>query len=140
MSYNEIVSTGECTSYTMKLASQARSRAMGPLHPTFNLVRLVREGLQGFLPDNAHVIATGRLHVSLTRVSNGENVVISKFESKDELIQVNMSVVTVLCCRQGYKLCPSGCAELTVLLAGGADPWLQPSQRDKRGGRETPAP
>ena len=80
-------SAGECTSYTMRLATQARSRAMGPMHPTFNLVKNVREGLQGFLPENAHEIASGRLHVSLTRVSDRENVVVNQFDSKEELIQ-----------------------------------------------------
>ncbi|XP_040005434.1 patatin-like phospholipase domain containing 3 isoform X2 [Xiphias gladius] len=39
------------------------------------------------LPSDAHVLASGRLCVSLTRVSDGENVLVSEFNSKEELIQ-----------------------------------------------------
>lgn len=40
------------------------------------------------LPDDAHKRATGKLHISLTRVSDGQNVIMSKFETKDDLIKV----------------------------------------------------
>ena len=79
---------GECTSYTLRIAAKARARSLGPLHPSFNLVQILREGLDEFFPDNAHKIASGRLHVSMTRVSDRENVIISEFDSKEDLIQV----------------------------------------------------
>lgn len=40
------------------------------------------------LPDDAHKRATGKLHISLTRVSDGQNVIMSKFETKEDLIKV----------------------------------------------------
>lgn len=89
-------STGECTSYVLNIAVKARSRALGPMHPSFNLVKYLRDGLYDFLPDNAHEIATGHLFVSLTRVSDRKNILISHFDSKDDLIQV----------RIGYDLTP----------------------------------
>lgn len=41
------------------------------------------------MPENGHEVAAGRLGISLTRVSDGENVILSDFNSKEELIQVN---------------------------------------------------
>uniref|UniRef100_A0A8D0E7C8 PNPLA domain-containing protein n=1 Tax=Salvator merianae TaxID=96440 RepID=A0A8D0E7C8_SALMN len=40
------------------------------------------------LPENSHQMATGRLYVSLTRLIDGQNVVVSEYSSKEELIQV----------------------------------------------------
>ena len=40
------------------------------------------------LPENIHVLANGRLHVSVTKVIDGTNTVCSNFSSKRELIQV----------------------------------------------------
>ncbi len=79
---------GKSTNYVLKIATEARSRALGPLHPSFNVVQRLRTGLENFLPDNAHVIASGRLHISLTRVSDMQNVLVSQYNSKEEVIQV----------------------------------------------------
>ena len=84
---------GEATTYVLKIAQQARARALGPLHPSFDIVKILREGLNVFLPENAHEICSGRLHVSLTRVADRENVIISEFESKEDLIQVNFQFI-----------------------------------------------
>ena len=83
-------SSGECTSYVLRIAVKARSRALGPIHPSFNLVMYLRDGLYDFLPDNAHELASGRLFISLTRVSDRKNVLISQFDTKDDLIQVRV--------------------------------------------------
>uniref|UniRef100_A0A8B9GLN5 PNPLA domain-containing protein n=1 Tax=Amazona collaria TaxID=241587 RepID=A0A8B9GLN5_9PSIT len=45
-------------------------------------------GLSGrMLPENSYQLASGRLHISLTRVVDGQNVMASEFSSKEELIQ-----------------------------------------------------
>ncbi|XP_072915253.1 patatin-like phospholipase domain containing 3 isoform X3 [Hemitrygon akajei] len=77
----------KCCADVMELAKEARKRNLGPLHPSFNLVKIIRNGLFRNLPENAHQLATGRLCISLTRVSDGENVLVSDFNSKEELIQ-----------------------------------------------------
>lgn len=46
--------------------------------------------MREFLPDNAHELATGRLFVSLTRVTDRKNVVVSEYATKEELIQVTI--------------------------------------------------
>lgn len=80
-------SIAKCCEDVIEVAKEARKRNLGPLHPTFNLVKVLRSGLSRDLPADAHVRAAGRLSVSLTRVADGENVLVSEFASKEELIQ-----------------------------------------------------
>ncbi|XP_051016077.1 1-acylglycerol-3-phosphate O-acyltransferase PNPLA3 [Acomys russatus] len=70
----------------MDLVRKARSRNIGTFHPFFNLNKCIRDGLQEVLPDNVHQIISGRVYISLTRVSDGENVLVSDFQSKDEVV------------------------------------------------------
>uniref|UniRef100_A0A8C6MM01 Acylglycerol transacylase n=1 Tax=Moschus moschiferus TaxID=68415 RepID=A0A8C6MM01_MOSMO len=70
----------------MDLTRSARSRNIGILHPAFSLSKCIREGLQRHLPDNVHQLLSGKMVISLTRVSDGENVLVSDFHSKDEVI------------------------------------------------------
>lgn len=46
------------------------------------------------LPENTHQLSSGRLCISLTRVSDGKNALISNFNSKEEVIQVCFFLVT----------------------------------------------
>ncbi|XP_010864910.2 patatin-like phospholipase domain containing 3 [Esox lucius] len=77
----------KCCEDVIETVKEARKRNLGPLHPSFNLVKVLRTGLQRDLPANAHTLASGRLCVSLTRVSDGQNVIVSQFKSKEDLIQ-----------------------------------------------------
>uniref|UniRef100_F6QQ01 Patatin-like phospholipase domain-containing protein 2 n=1 Tax=Equus caballus TaxID=9796 RepID=F6QQ01_HORSE len=81
---------GEAGANIIEVSKEARKRFLGPLHPSFNLVKTIRGCLLRTLPADAHERASGRLGISLTRVSDGENVIISHFNSKDELIQANV--------------------------------------------------
>ncbi|KAM9403314.1 patatin-like phospholipase domain-containing protein 2 isoform 1-T2 [Salvelinus alpinus] len=80
-------SIAKCCEDVIETAKEARKRNLGPLHPSFNLVKVIRSGLERDLPTDAHTLASGRLCVSLTRVSDGQNVIVSEFKSKEELIQ-----------------------------------------------------
>lgn len=51
-------------------------------------MKTIRGCLLKTLPADCHEHASGRLGISLTRVSDGKNVIISHFSSKEELIQV----------------------------------------------------
>ncbi|KAM9327817.1 patatin-like phospholipase domain containing 3 [Pholidichthys leucotaenia] len=77
----------KCCEDVIEVAKEARKRSLGPLHPAFNLIKVMRSGLYRNLPSDAHTVASGQLCVSLTRVSDGENVLVSEFSSKEELIQ-----------------------------------------------------
>ncbi|XP_072493492.1 patatin-like phospholipase domain-containing protein 2 [Notamacropus eugenii] len=81
---------GEAGANIIEVSKEARKRFLGPLHPSFNLVKIIRGCLLKILPDDAHEHANGRLGISLTRVSDGENVLLSHFNSKEELVQANV--------------------------------------------------
>ena len=84
-------SSGEAGANIIDVAKDARKRFLGPMHPSFNLVKIMRNMLYKTLPPDSHHRATGRLGISLTRVTDGENVLVSHFNSKEELVQVSVS-------------------------------------------------
>uniref|UniRef100_A0A8B9GD47 PNPLA domain-containing protein n=1 Tax=Amazona collaria TaxID=241587 RepID=A0A8B9GD47_9PSIT len=53
----------------------------------WGLLANIKAVLQRMLPENSYQLASGRLHISLTRVVDGQNVMASEFSSKEELIQ-----------------------------------------------------
>uniref|UniRef100_A0AAY4DYJ4 triacylglycerol lipase n=1 Tax=Denticeps clupeoides TaxID=299321 RepID=A0AAY4DYJ4_9TELE len=78
---------GEAGGNIIEVAKQARKRFLGPMHPSFNLVKTMRNILYRVLPPDCHQSATGRLGISLTRVTDGENVLVTHFNSKEEVVQ-----------------------------------------------------
>ncbi|XP_068594984.1 patatin-like phospholipase domain-containing protein 2 [Brachionichthys hirsutus] len=74
----------------LTMAKDARKHALGVFHPTFSLLRAVRNSLLEKLPADAHRRASGKLCVSLTRLPDGKNLLVSQFDSREELIQVLM--------------------------------------------------
>uniref|UniRef100_A0A8C3W7M3 triacylglycerol lipase n=1 Tax=Catagonus wagneri TaxID=51154 RepID=A0A8C3W7M3_9CETA len=84
------VSLGETGASIIEVSKEARKRFLGPLHPSFNLVKTLRGWMLKILPADSHERANGRLGISLTRVSDGENVIITHFTSREELIQANV--------------------------------------------------
>ncbi|CAK9825101.1 Patatin-like phospholipase domain-containing protein 2 [Anthophora retusa] len=78
---------GDITSNVIEVAREARQRTLGPFSPSFNVQELLLESLQKFLPDDAHIRVSGKLHVSLTRVYDGKNVIVSQFSSREDVLQ-----------------------------------------------------
>ncbi|XP_012268205.1 patatin-like phospholipase domain-containing protein 2 isoform X3 [Athalia rosae] len=78
---------GEITSNVLRVAREARQGTLGPFSPSFNVQDILLEGLTKFLPEDAHLIVSGKLHISLTRVYDGKNVIVSQYNSKDDLLQ-----------------------------------------------------
>jgi len=68
------------------------SRALEPFHPTFDVNEIITDALMRTLPNDAHEKVNGRLNISVTRVSDGKNCILSQFDSKEDLIQVSVSV------------------------------------------------
>lgn len=76
------------TSDFFRVVNEARSHSLGPFSPRFNIQTCLLEGLQKFLPADAHERVNGKLHISLTRVYDGKNVIVSQFNSREDLLQV----------------------------------------------------
>ncbi|XP_061438344.1 patatin-like phospholipase domain-containing protein 2 isoform X2 [Rhineura floridana] len=89
----------EACADVLALAREARKRNLGPLHPSFNVMKIIRDGLCKNLPENTHELISGKLSISLTRVSDGKNVLVSNFNSKEEVIQALLcsSFVPIYC-------------------------------------------
>ncbi|XP_013111486.2 1-acylglycerol-3-phosphate O-acyltransferase Pnpla3 [Stomoxys calcitrans] len=78
---------GSMTSDFFRVVNEARRHSLGPFSPSFNIQTCLFEGLQKHLPDDAHKRVSGRLHISMTRVYDGKNVIVSEFNSRDEVLQ-----------------------------------------------------
>ncbi|XP_029654952.1 patanin-like phospholipase domain-containing protein atgl-1 [Octopus sinensis] len=72
------------------LSTQARCRFLGPFHPSFNLSKILKRIIKNSFPPNAYQLCSGRLHLSLTRLSDGSNVIVNQFDSNCELIDALM--------------------------------------------------
>jgi len=79
---------GPLTSEILALSTEARKLTLGPFSPSFNVVKLCEDGLHKNLPDNIHEVANGRLHISVTKVYDGSNLLVTEFSSKQEVIDV----------------------------------------------------
>ncbi|XP_033124412.1 patatin-like phospholipase domain-containing protein 2 [Anneissia japonica] len=79
---------GSITQDVLNMARRARSRTLGPLHPSFNIQQILKDGLIRVLPFDAYKKVSGNIFISLTRLSDRKNVIISEFDSNEDLIQV----------------------------------------------------
>ncbi|XP_034031715.1 patatin-like phospholipase domain-containing protein 2 isoform X2 [Thalassophryne amazonica] len=73
--------------HLLSTAKEVRKHTLRVFHPSFSLLRTVQDFLLEKLPDDAHLRASGKLCVSLTRVADGQNVLVSEFDSREDLIQ-----------------------------------------------------
>ncbi|GMT07852.1 hypothetical protein PENTCL1PPCAC_30026, partial [Pristionchus entomophagus] len=80
------VCISQATSTVLQVVTQARSRVGGALHPEFDLMGIVRQELNKVLPPDAHKLCTDKLFISLTRWSDMSNVVVSKYDTRQDLI------------------------------------------------------
>ncbi|XP_026115502.1 1-acylglycerol-3-phosphate O-acyltransferase Pnpla3-like [Carassius auratus] len=78
---------GRVRDQLLEFARFIKQHPLGLLSPTVDIFRWLEVTLQRCLPDNAHTLASGRLHISMTRISDGKNVIVSEFHSSDELIK-----------------------------------------------------
>lgn len=85
-------SLGQTTSDILAVAVKARSQTLGPLSPRFDLNTLLKERLENALPQDAHIRCSGRLFISVTRWTDKKNVLLSQFNTREELIQVRCSL------------------------------------------------
>lgn len=77
---------GEMTSDFFRIVNEARSHSLGPFSPSFNIQTCLLEGMSRHLPEDAHLRVNGKLHISLTRVYDGKSVIVSQFNSRQDLL------------------------------------------------------
>ncbi|EFN69551.1 Patatin-like phospholipase domain-containing protein 2 [Camponotus floridanus] len=77
----------ETVNAVLFIAQAARQYILGSFSPYFHVQHVLLGRLQKILPDDAHIRVNGKLHISLTRVYDRKNVIISQFDSKEDLLQ-----------------------------------------------------
>lgn len=76
----------------LSTARMSRKYILGSFNPFFSLEDSLLQCTLRALPEDAHIRASGRVFLSLTRVSTLANEIVSEFNSRDELIQA------LICC------------------------------------------
>lgn len=78
--------SGEMTSDFFRIVGEARSHSLGPFSPSFDIQTCLLEGMSKHLPEDAHLRVNGKLHISLTRVYDGRSIIVSQFNSREDLL------------------------------------------------------
>ncbi|XP_050679899.1 1-acylglycerol-3-phosphate O-acyltransferase Pnpla3-like isoform X2 [Leptidea sinapis] len=86
---------GEITSDVLRIVGEARAGSLGPFSPSFNIQNVLLAGMEKHLPLDAHKIVSGRLHISLTRVYDGKNIIVSEFATREDLLQALLATCFV---------------------------------------------
>uniref|UniRef100_A0A3P8YLA5 PNPLA domain-containing protein n=1 Tax=Esox lucius TaxID=8010 RepID=A0A3P8YLA5_ESOLU len=73
--------------FTLRFAKDVRSQRLGAVTPGYDFMLTLRDGIEEFLPSNAHSIAGDRLHISITHSKSGKNSIVSHFASREDLIK-----------------------------------------------------
>ncbi|XP_076838470.1 patatin-like phospholipase domain-containing protein 4 isoform X2 [Brachyhypopomus gauderio] len=77
-----------CKEFTYRFASNVRKQKLGALTPGYDFMLELREGIEEILPPHAHLLASQRLHISITNSRTGKNSMVSSFPSREDLIKV----------------------------------------------------
>lgn len=88
ISFHNLCLFQRSTDFTYKLALDVRKKKLGSLTPGVSLLHPVEDFLKELMPDDAYKLATDRLYISLTKRQGKKNVVVSKYESNEHLMQV----------------------------------------------------
>lgn len=83
------MSLSESLDFTLRLAERANKLSVGPFHPRFQLTKTLRKVFTKMVPADAYKRCSGKLHISLTRCSDWQNVVASEFRSNEDLVDVS---------------------------------------------------
>ncbi|XP_015988085.2 patatin-like phospholipase domain-containing protein 4 isoform X1 [Rousettus aegyptiacus] len=78
----------ECKEFVFAFAEETRSQVFGAVTPGYDFMARLRREVESVLPPDAHEQAHSRLHVSVSNTKTRENVLVSSFSSREDLIQV----------------------------------------------------
>uniref|UniRef100_A0A3B4GIB9 PNPLA domain-containing protein n=1 Tax=Pundamilia nyererei TaxID=303518 RepID=A0A3B4GIB9_9CICH len=91
-------SAGSLVAAMIHFAKEVKSFTLGPLNPSIKFFHWLECILNKHLPPNAHQLANRRLAVTMTRLTDGEQILMSDFDSKEDVVQVRL-----LCLFGGVK-------------------------------------
>lgn len=68
------------------IVNEARAHKLGPFSPNFDIQTNLLNTIRQYLPLDAHERVNGKLHISLTRIFDCKNIVVSQFNSREDLL------------------------------------------------------
>ncbi|XP_076132852.1 patatin-like phospholipase domain-containing protein 2 [Alosa pseudoharengus] len=71
----------------IEFAKLVREHSFGPLHPAVNVFKWMENTIRRRLPLESHKLASGRLCISMTRVPDGKNVIVSEFQTHEDVVK-----------------------------------------------------
>ncbi|KAK2897587.1 hypothetical protein Q8A73_013967 [Channa argus] len=71
----------------LHFAKKMKAFTLGPFNPSINVFHWLEFVLNKYLPSDAHQLASGRLVVGMTRLTDGKHIVMSEFHSKEDVVQ-----------------------------------------------------
>jgi len=80
------VSITDMVRETVRVACTASEKVLGLFHPNFNINDSIKESLERILPEDIHILASSRLYISMTKVADASNWIVSDFDSKEDVI------------------------------------------------------
>lgn len=90
----------KCLEKIIELTEDVRRRPLGVFDRSNQIVDVLPRSLDEMFPDDAHKRVGDRLYVCMTRLRDMKSVVVNKFETKAELIDVSGSLQFGLkCCK-----------------------------------------
>ncbi len=72
----------------LETAEMVHKRRGGLFNPSLCLMSKLTDFLREQVPDDAHLVASGRVFLSVTDKASNENVIVCEYESKEDLISV----------------------------------------------------
>ncbi|CAH6791285.1 patatin-like phospholipase domain-containing protein 5 [Phodopus roborovskii] len=76
-----------CCSNLLGMVKQVERLSLGIFHPAYDPIEHIRKKLEDILPENCHILASQRLGISITRWYDGQNIIVTDFATRNELIQ-----------------------------------------------------
>ncbi|KAM3618354.1 uncharacterized protein V6R79_019591 [Siganus canaliculatus] len=71
----------------LHFAKQLKDLTLGPFNPSVNVFHWLEFVLHKHLPSNAHKLASGRLAVAMTRMTDRKLTIMSDFQSREDVLQ-----------------------------------------------------
>ncbi|XP_010745297.3 1-acylglycerol-3-phosphate O-acyltransferase Pnpla3 [Larimichthys crocea] len=71
----------------LHFAKQVKAFTLGPFNPSINVFHWLELILHKHLPSDAHQLASGRLAVAMTRLTDSKLIIMSDFHSKEDVVQ-----------------------------------------------------
>ncbi|ELW64487.1 Patatin-like phospholipase domain-containing protein 5 [Tupaia chinensis] len=80
-------STDFCCTHLLSMVKQVERLSLGIFHPAYAPIEHITRQLRDHLPPDSHVQASRQLGISLTHWPDGQNLIVTDFATRDELIQ-----------------------------------------------------